>query len=96
MARTNAGHVENKNVKTRNTMDDRQRALFLAGYNAAIAQADEVFSPPARTHNRTPKVEGEALAKAKGLTKYEIRDGVFIYAKNEREAVKRAKKRGLL
>ena len=77
-------------------MDDRQRALFLAGYNAAIAQADEVFSPPARTHNRTPKVEGEALAKAKGLTKYEIRDGVFIYAKNEREAVKRAKKRGLL
>lgn len=41
-------------------------------------------------------LQGEALAKAKGLTKYEIRDGVFIYAKNERGAVKRAKKRGLL
>ena len=77
-------------------MNDRQRALLLAGYNAAMAQVYEIFSPPARTHNRTPKVEGEALAKAKGLTRYEIRDGVFIYAKNEREAVKRAKKRGLL
>lgn len=96
MARTSAGHVENKNEKTRNKMDDRQRALFLAGYNAAMAQVDEVFSPPARTHNRTPKVEVEALAKAKGLTRYEIRDGVFIYAKNESEAFKRAKKRGLL
>lgn len=38
----------------------------------------------------------EALAKAKGLTRYEISDGVFIYAKNEAEAVKLAKKRGLL
>ena len=39
-------------------MNDRQRALLLAGYNAAMAQVDEIFSPPARTHNRTPKVEG--------------------------------------
>lgn len=76
-------------------MNDRQRTLLLAGYIAAMAQVDEIFSPPARTHNRTPKVEGEALAKAKGLTRYEISDGVFIYAKNEAEAVKRAKKRGL-
>ena len=76
-------------------MDDRQRALFLAGYNAAMAQVDEIFSPPARTRNRTPKIEGEVLAKAKGLQKFDF-NGVTIYARNEKEAIKRARKRGLL
>ena len=61
-----------------------------------MAQLEQPFASPMFTHNRTPKIEGEALAKAKGLTRYEIHDGVFIYAKNEREDVKRAKKRGLL
>lgn len=45
-------------------MNDRQRALLLAGYNAAMAQVDEIFSPPARTHNRTPKVECCLLVNA--------------------------------
>lgn len=70
--------------------------IFKRGYDSIMAQLEQPFAIPVFTHNRTSKIEGEALAKAKGLTRYEIRDGVFIYAKNEREAVKRAKKRGLL
>ena len=70
--------------------------IFKRGYDSVMAQLEQIFAGPIRTNNRTPKLQGEALAKAKGLTRYEIRDGVFIYAKNESEAVKRAKKRGLL
>lgn len=69
--------------------------IFKRGYDSVMAQLEQPFAGPVFTHNRTPKIEGEALAKAKGLTKYEIRDGLFLYAKNEREAIKRAKKNGL-
>lgn len=75
-------------------MDNRQRAILLAGYNAAIAQAEQIFAPPQRTHNRTPNLSGEELAKAKGLHKWAI-GGFYIYAKTIRDAIKRAKKRGL-
>lgn len=70
--------------------------IFKRGYDSVMAQLEQPFASPMFTHNRTSKIEGEALAKAKGLTKYEIRDGLFLYAKNEAEAIKRAKKRGLL
>ena len=36
---------------------------------------------------------GEDLAKAKGLIRYSFGDH-FLYAKNDKEAIKRAKKRG--
>ena len=61
-----------------------------------MAQLEQPFAGPIRTNNRTLKLQGEALAKAKGLTLFEVKEGVAIYAKNEAEAVKRAKKRGLL
>ncbi len=60
-----------------------------------MAQAEEVFAPPRRTHNRTSEIGGEQLAKAKGLHKWQLEDGSIIYARNIDEAVKRAKKRGL-
>ena len=63
--------------------------------DSVMAQLEHPFAGPMFTRNRTPTIEGEALAKAKGLTKYEIREGIFLYAKNEREAIKRAKKNGL-
>lgn len=70
--------------------------IFKRGYDSVMAQLEHPFAGQIRTNNRTLKLTGDALAKAKGLTRYEIKKGVFIYAKNEREAVKRAKKRGLL
>ena len=70
--------------------------IFKRGYDSVMAQLEQPFAGPAYTPNRTPKLQGEALAKAKGLTAYEVKEGVIIYAKNEAEAIKRAKKRGLL
>lgn len=59
---------------------------------------DEIFVFPQRTHNRTPKISGETLAHSKGLHKWAIGDGnegTYIYARTIKEAIKRAKKRGI-
>lgn len=76
-------------------MDDKQRAFFLASYNEVLTRMEEIFAPPRKTHNRTQKIKGEALAEAKGLKLFEFKNG-SVYARNEKEAVKRAMKRGLL
>lgn len=60
-----------------------------------MAQLEQIFAGPMRTNNRTPKLQGEALAEAKGLKQFEFKGG-SVYARNEKEAIKRAKKRGLL
>ena len=78
---------------------DRAASIFgpyAQEYDRLMEQLANPFMGPRRTNNRTPKLQGEALAKAKGLTAYEVKEGVTIYAKNEAEAIKRAKKRGLL
>lgn len=61
---------------------------------AIYAQLRNPFMGPIRTNNRTPKPTGEERAKEKGLNRYEV-GGSVVYARNEVEAIKRAKKRGL-
>ena len=41
-----------------------------------------------------PRVINEKTAKAKGLHLYEFGEGNTLYAKDDREAIKRARKRG--
>lgn len=43
---------------------------------------------------KVQKNQNEQTAKAKGLSQYSFGEDRFLYAKNEREAIKRAKKRG--
>ena len=69
--------------------------IFKRGYDSVMAQLEQPFAGPIQTSNKTLKLQGEALAKAKGLQKFDF-NGVIIYARNEKEAIKRAKKRGLL
>ena len=47
-----------------------------------------------KIHIPKPRILNEDTAKAKGLTRYNFGEGNTLYAKDEREAIKRAKKRG--
>ena len=47
-----------------------------------------------RVHISKPRVINEKTAKAKGLHLYEFGEGNTLYAKDDREAIKRARKRG--
>ena len=47
-----------------------------------------------RVHIQKPRVINEKTAKAKGLHLYEFGEGNTLYAKDDREAIKRARKRG--
>lgn len=70
-------------------------AIYKSEYDRMVYEMGHIFTSPRKTHNRTPKLQGEALAQEKGLQSFDF-NGTTIYAKNEKEAVKRAKKRGLL
>lgn len=47
-----------------------------------------------RVYIPKPRVINEKTAKAKGLHLYEFGEGNTLYAKDDREAIKRARKRG--
>ena len=68
---------------------------IMTQFDRIAAQLENPYMGERRTNNRTPKLEGEALAEAKGLKQFEFKGG-SVYARNEKEAIKRAKKRGLL
>lgn len=56
---------------------------------------DDLFALPRQTRRvYYEEPQGEDLARAKGLTRYLTEDNKFIYARNEKEALKRARKRG--
>ena len=47
-----------------------------------------------KIHISKPRILNEDTAKAKGLHLYEFGDGNTLYARNDNEAIKRARKRG--
>ena len=57
---------------------------------------EDLFYFPRRRMVQTGYCEpaGIDLARAKGLVQFFFEDGKFIYARNEKEALKRARKRG--
>lgn len=71
-----------------------ERYNSIKEYHYIVNQIDNLFMGPIRTPNKTPKLVGPALAEAKRLIRFKIGDS-FIYARNQKEAIKRAKKRGL-
>lgn len=79
------------------------KAKLLAAYMAAIASIgidDSIYSLPRySTRSYREEKHGEELAKAKGLSLYTFGVNQYgktneVYAKNEKEAIKRARKRG--
>lgn len=77
------------------------KVKLLAAYMGAIASMgtdDSIYTLP-RHSTRSYYKSGEELAKAKGLSLYTFGVNQYgktneVYAKNEKEAIKRAKKRG--
>lgn len=56
---------------------------------------DDLFALPRQTRRvYYEEPQGEDLARAKGLVQFFFEDSKFIYARNEKEALKRARKRG--
>lgn len=96
MGSTIAGCAAKGNAKIKKEMAGNNRAAFLAGLTAAISYADGAFMLPTKNYSHIPKLSGKEKAKAKGLTAFEVKEGVTIYARNESEAIKRARKRGLI
>lgn len=47
-----------------------------------------------KIHIPKPRILNEDTAKAKGLIRYNFGEDNFLYAKDDKEAIKRAKKRG--
>lgn len=47
-----------------------------------------------KIHIPKPRILNEDTAKAKGLIRYNFGEDNFLYAKDDREAIKRARKRG--
>ena len=79
------------------------KAKSLAAYMAAIASMsadDSIYAMPRHsTRSYHEEKHGEELAKAKGLSLYAFGVNQYgkaneVYAKNEKEATKRAGKRG--
>lgn len=79
------------------------KAKSLAAYLGAIASMgidDSLYSLPRRsTRSYYEEKHGEELAKAKGLSLYTFGINQYgkaneVYAKNDKEAIKRAGKRG--
>lgn len=63
---------------------------------AASSGTEDLFYFPRRRTVQTGYCEpaGIDLARAKGLVQFFFEDSKFIYARNEKEALKRARKRG--
>lgn len=80
------------------------KVKLLAAYMGAIASMgidDSIYSLPRHSTRsyHEEKFWGEELAKAKGLSLYTFGVNQYgktneVYAKNEKEAIKRARKRG--
>lgn len=79
------------------------KAKLLAAYMSAIASMeidDSIYSLPRySTRSYHEEKYGKELAKAKGLSLYTFGVNQYgktneVYAKNEKEAIKRARKRG--
>lgn len=76
------------------------KLLSALGVIASIGIDDSIYSLPRySTRSYHEEKHGEELAKAKGLSLYTFGVNQYgktneVYAKNEKEAIKRARKRG--